>query len=48
MEAEDAAPYCLSSEERADLEAAFEELVRGEFASGEEAQAVFERFGPSG
>ena len=44
MEAEDAGPYGLSPEERADLQAALAEAERGEFASDEEVAAVFSRF----
>lgn len=43
MEAEDAGTYRLSPEERADLQAALEEVARGEFASDEEVAAVFGR-----
>lgn len=43
MEAEGTEPYALSSEERADLEAALEEVARGEIASETEVQAAFSR-----
>lgn len=43
MEAEDATPYRLSAEERADIEVALEELARGEVASDAQAAAVFDR-----
>ena len=46
MEAEDAGPYRLTPEERADLQAALEEVARSEFASDEEVAAVFGRFRP--
>lgn len=44
MEAEDAGPYRLSPEERVDLQAALDEVERGQFASDEEVAAVFSRF----
>ena len=44
MEAQDASPYRLSPEERADLDAALEEAARGEFATDEEVEAVFARY----
>lgn len=43
MEAEDAGTYRLSPEERADLQAALEEVARGEVAADEEVAAVFGR-----
>jgi hypothetical protein len=43
MEAQDASPYQLSPEERADLLMALEEVERGDFASDEEVAAVFSR-----
>ncbi len=43
MEAESTEPYRLSGEERADIEAALEELARGEVATDAEAVAVFDR-----
>ena len=43
MEAEDATPYRLSAEERADIEAALEELARGEVASDAQVAATFDR-----
>ena len=36
--------YRLSDEERADIEAALEEVARGEVASAEDAAAVFDRY----
>ncbi|HEX2555504.1 MAG TPA: hypothetical protein VHL98_17540 [Microvirga sp.] len=36
--------YVLSEEERADIEAALEEVERGEIATDEEVRAVFDRF----
>lgn len=44
MEAEDATPYRLSAEERADIEVALEELARGEVTCDVEAAAVFGRY----
>ncbi len=41
MEAEPVAPYALSDEERADLEAELAEAARGEFATPEDVEAVF-------
>jgi hypothetical protein len=41
MEAEGTKPYALSTEERADLEAALAETARGECASEAEIEAVF-------
>lgn len=43
MEAQDTGPYRLSDEERADIEAALEEVTRGEVASDEDVAAVFNR-----
>ena len=43
MEAESTESYRLSGEERADIEAALEELARGEVATDAEAVAVFDR-----
>jgi len=43
MEAENLGPYRLSDEERADIEAALDEIARGEVASNEEVAAVFNR-----
>ena len=43
MEAEGTGQYPLSPEERADLEAALAEVVRGEVASDQEVEAVFAR-----
>jgi hypothetical protein len=43
MEAQDAAPYELTDEEAADIDAALEEVARGEVASDEEVAAVFNR-----
>ena len=45
LEREAAEPYELSAEELADLEVALAEEARGEFASGEEVQAIFNRLG---
>ena len=44
MEAQDAGPYRLSEEERADIEAALAEVDRGEIASDAEVAAVFNRY----
>ncbi len=44
METQDAAPYRLSDEEAADIEAALEEVARGEVASDEEVAKVFNRY----
>ena len=44
MEAQDAAPYELSDEEMADIDAALEEVARGEVASDQEVAAVFNRY----
>jgi DNA-binding NarL/FixJ family response regulator len=43
MEAQNAAPYILSDEERADLEAALDEVAKGDIASDAEVAAVFAR-----
>jgi len=43
MEAQDATPYRLSDEERADIEAALQEIERDEVASEAEVAAVFAR-----
>jgi len=43
MEAQEVGPYRLSDEERADIEAALEEISRGEVASDAEVKAVFDR-----
>jgi hypothetical protein len=43
MEAQDTTPYILSDEERADLEAALEDVRRGKVASQSEVAAVFAR-----
>jgi hypothetical protein len=43
MEAQDTTPYILSDEERADLEAALEEISRGDIASPSEVAVVFTR-----
>ena len=37
-------PYVLNAEERADLEAAFEDVARGEVATDAEVEAVFARY----
>ncbi len=44
MEAEGVDPYRLSAAERADIEAALEEVERGEIASDEDVAAVFDRY----
>ncbi|HEY4722650.1 MAG TPA: hypothetical protein VII92_12430 [Anaerolineae bacterium] len=44
MEAQDSTPYQLSDDEYADIEAALEELARGEVASDEDVAAVFNRY----
>jgi hypothetical protein len=44
MEAQDAAPYRLSEDERADIEDALTELARGERASDAEVTALFGRY----
>jgi hypothetical protein len=44
MEAQGSEPYQLSDEESADIDAALEELARGEVASDEEVAAVFNRY----
>jgi hypothetical protein len=44
MEAQDSTPYRLSDDERADIEAALEELARGEVASDKDVAAVFNRY----
>ena len=43
MEAEDLSVYSLSDEERADLEAALDEVARGEVASEAEVVRTFAR-----
>ena len=43
MEAEASSVYELSDDERSDLEAALEEVARGDVASDEEVAAVFAR-----
>ncbi len=43
MEAQDTSTYVLSDEERADLEAALEEVARGEIASVAEVAKTFRR-----
>ena len=43
MEAQDVGPYCLSEDERADIEAALEEAEIDEVASAAEVAAVFNR-----
>jgi len=45
MEAQDTSPYALSDEERADLQAALDEVARGEIASDGEIAALFARYG---
>ncbi len=44
MEKLGAEPYRLSSEERADIEAALAEFSRGEIASDAEVEALFARY----
>jgi hypothetical protein len=44
MEAQDVRPYRLSDEERTDIEAALEEVARGEVASDAEIETVFNRY----
>jgi hypothetical protein len=46
MEAESTAPYRLTAEERADLQAALDEVARGELSSDEEVARVFGRLRP--
>jgi hypothetical protein len=43
MESQDASTYVLSDEERADIEAALEEVARGEEASDAEVAKTFRR-----
>jgi hypothetical protein len=43
MEAEEVTPYVLSDEERAEIDAALEEVARGEIASEAEVEAFFAR-----
>jgi hypothetical protein len=45
LAAQAAAPYQLSADEEADLDAALAEAERGEFASDAEVAAVFARHG---
>ena len=45
MDQRDATPYQLTAEERAEIEAAMNEVERGEIASPEEVAAVFKHFG---
>ncbi|HKG85351.1 MAG TPA: hypothetical protein VKB16_19705 [Beijerinckiaceae bacterium] len=44
MEEQGVAPYELSEEERVEIEAALAEADRGEFATDEEVEAVFNRY----
>ena len=44
MEADGTAAYHLSEEERADIEAALEEIDRGGVASDQEVAAVFNKY----
>jgi hypothetical protein len=44
MEGQDAGPYRLSADERADIVESLQELARGEIASDEEVAAVFDRY----
>ena len=44
MEEQGVAPYELSEEERIEIEAALAEADRGEFATDEEVEAVFNRY----
>ena len=45
MDRRDAEPYKLTPEERAEIDAALEEVERGELASEKDVAAVFQRFG---
>jgi hypothetical protein len=45
MDRRDAAPYRLTPEERAEIDAALGEVERGELASEEDVAALFQRFG---
>jgi hypothetical protein len=44
MEEQGVAPYVLSPDERAEVEAGLAETARGEFATDEEVEAVFSRY----
>jgi hypothetical protein len=44
MENWDRSPYTLSDDERADIEAALDEMARGEVASDAEVEALFSRY----
>ncbi len=44
LEAQGTEPYVLSGDERADIEAALNEVSRGEIASDAEVAAVFARY----
>ena len=44
MELQAPEPYVLNPEERADLEAALDEVARGEVATDAEVEAVFARY----
>jgi predicted transcriptional regulator len=44
MEEQGTEVFELSEEEQADIEAALEEVKRGEFATDEEVEAVFSRY----
>jgi hypothetical protein len=43
MEAQNSSVYVLSEDEKADLDAALEEVARGEIATDAEVAAVFSR-----
>jgi predicted transcriptional regulator len=44
LEEQGTEPYELTEEERADIEAALEEVERGDLATDDEVQAVFNRY----
>ena len=44
MEASGTAVYHLSEDERADIEVALEEVARGEVASDQEVESVFDKY----
>jgi predicted transcriptional regulator len=47
MEEQGVRPYELDEDERREIEAALAEAERGEFASDEEVEAVFNRYRPT-
>ena len=47
MEEQGVEPYKLDEDERREIEAALAEAERGEFASDEEVEAVFNRYRPT-